>query len=330
MVMREGRVVQSGKYDELLKAGIDFGALVAAHESSMEILETSDNSNDDSSQSPKLACIVSKEKEREVEKQSSQDQSKFDDKTAAKLIEDEGRETGHVSLKVYKQYFTEAFGWWGIALVVAMSAGWVLSFLAGDYWLAIATSDGSGIPSFTFIFVYAAIVVVACIVLIGRAFMYTYLGLKTSQRFFVGMLQSILRAPMSFFDTTPSGRILSRVSTDIIWVDITIPMFTNFVMITYLSLFSILIVTCQNSWETVFLVIPLVWLYNWHRKYYLATSRELTRLNSITKAPVIHHFLETLSGVMTIRSLRKQNEFCDEYIDRVNASLRMDFPFQTC
>ncbi|CAK8531140.1 unnamed protein product [Lathyrus sativus] len=142
MMMREGRVVQSGKYDELLKAGLDFGALVAAHESSMEILETSDNSNDDSSQSLKLACIVSKEKKSGVEKQSSQDQSKFDDKTAAKLIEDEGRETGHVSLKVYKQYFTEAFRWWGIALVVVMSAGWVLSFLAGDYWLAIATSDG--------------------------------------------------------------------------------------------------------------------------------------------------------------------------------------------
>ncbi|CAK8533541.1 unnamed protein product [Lathyrus sativus] len=101
-------------------------------------------------------------------------------------------------------------------------------------------------------------------------------------------------------------------------------------MIAYLSLFSILIVACQNSWETVFLVIPLVWLYNWHRKYYLATSRELTRLDLIIKAPVIHHFSETLSGVMTIRSLRKKTEFCDENIDRVNASLRMDFPLQTC
>ncbi|KAL5097983.1 hypothetical protein RYX36_002310 [Vicia faba] len=322
MVMREGRVVQSGKYEELLKAGLDFGALVAAHESSMEIAETGDKTVDDSAQSPILARIASKEKESGVEKQSSQDQS---NKTAARLIEDEGRETGHVSIKVYKQYFTEAFGWWGIALVVAMSAGWVLSFLAGDYWLAIATSDGSGIPSFTFIAVYAAIVVVACIVVIVRAFLYTYLSVKTSQSFFIGMLQSILHAPMSFFDTTPSGRILSRVSTDILWVDMTIPIITNFVMITYLTLLSILIVTCQNSWETVFLLIPLVWLYNWYRKYYLATSRELTRLDSITKAPVIHHFSETLSGVMTIRSLRKQNEFCDENIDRVNASLRMDF-----
>ncbi|KAL5097990.1 hypothetical protein RYX36_002317 [Vicia faba] len=324
MVMREGRVVQSGKYDELLKAGLDFGALVAAHESSMEIAETSDNSNEESSQSPKLARIASKEKENAGEHQSSQDKSKSD-KTAAKLIEDEERETGRVNLKVYKHYFTEAFGWWGIALMVAMSVAWMLSFLAGDYWLAIATSEDSSIPSFTFIIVYAVIAVVACIVVMVRAFLFTYWGLKTSQSFFIGMLQSILHAPMSFFDTTPSGRILSRVSTDLLWVDISIPMLVNFVMIAYLSLFSILIVTCQNSWETVFLLIPLFWFNNWYRKYYLATSRELTRLDSITKAPVIHHFSETLSGVMTIRSLRKQNEFCDENIDRVNASLRMDF-----
>lgn len=208
--MREGRVVQSGKYDELLRAGLDFGALVAAHESSMEITETTDKAGgDDSILSPKLARIPSKEKESVGE---SQDQSKSEDKAAAKLIEDEERETGSVDLTVYKHYFTEAFGWWGIALMVAMSLAWILSFLAGDYWLAIATADDSSIPSFTFIFVYAIIAVVACIVVMVRAFLFTYWGLKTSQSFFIGLLRSILHAPMSFFDTTPSGRILSRVS----------------------------------------------------------------------------------------------------------------------
>ena len=61
------------------------------------------------------------------------------------------------------------------------------------------------------------------------------------------------------------------------------------------------------------------------QKYYLASSRELTRLDSITKAPVIHHFSETIAGVMTIRGFRKQTAFCQENIDKVNASLRMDF-----
>ncbi|XP_061370562.1 ABC transporter C family member 14-like [Gastrolobium bilobum] len=324
MVMRDGRIVQSGKYDELLNAGLDFGALVAAHESSMEIAETSDKGvGDDSGQSPKLARFPSKEKENIGEKQ-PQDQSKSD-KASSKLIEDEERETGRVNLKVYKHYFTEAFGWWGIALMLAMSLAWIISFLAGDYWLAIATSEDSAIPSFTFIIVYAIIAAIACVVVMVRAILFTYWGLKTSQSFFTGMLHSILRAPMSFFDTTPSGRILSRVSTDLLWVDISIPMLVSFVMVAYFSLASILIVTCQNAWETVFLLIPLFWLNNWYRKYYLASSRELTRLDSITKAPVIHHFSETISGVMTIRGFRKQGAFCQENIDRVNASLRMDF-----
>ncbi|KAK7303787.1 hypothetical protein RJT34_14704 [Clitoria ternatea] len=323
VVMRDGRIVQSGKYDELLKAGLDFGALVAAHESSMEIVENSDKGGDESATSPKLARIPSKEKESTSQMQ-PQDQSNSD-KAKAKLIEDEERETGRVDLRVYKHYFTEAFGWWGVVLMLAMSLGWILSFLAGDYWLAIGTSEDSTIASATFIIVYASIAVIVCLVVMTRSFLFTYWGLKTSQSFFIGMLQSVLHAPMSFFDTTPSGRILSRVSTDILWVDISIPLLVNFVMVSYFSLASILIVTCQNAWETVFLLIPLFWLNNWYRKYFLASSRELTRLDSITKAPVIHHFSETIAGVMTIRGFRKQKTFSQENIDRVDASLRMDF-----
>lgn len=59
--------------------------------------------------------------------------------------------------------------------------------------------------------------------------------------------------------------------------------------------------------------------------YFIATSRELTRLDSITKAPVIHHFSESITGIMTIRSFNKQNNFTQENVNRVNGNLRMDF-----
>jgi ATP-binding cassette subfamily C (CFTR/MRP) protein 1 len=61
------------------------------------------------------------------------------------------------------------------------------------------------------------------------------------------------------------------------------------------------------------------------QSYYLSTSRELTRLESITKAPVINHFSETVQGVITIRSFRKGDSFFQENLNRLNSSLKMDF-----
>ncbi|CDP20846.1 unnamed protein product, partial [Coffea canephora] len=163
-----------------------------------------------------------------------------------------------------------------------------------------------------------------------RIFLLTFMGLKTSQIFFKGILHSILHAPMSFFDTTPSGRILSRASNDQTNIDVFVPLFTNFFISMYITLFGIIIITCQNAWPTVLLLIPLGWLNYWFRGYYLATSRELTRLDSITKAPVIHHFSESISGITTIRCFRKQERFCQENVNRVNSNLRMDFHNYGC
>lgn len=59
--------------------------------------------------------------------------------------------------------------------------------------------------------------------------------------------------------------------------------------------------------------------------YYIATSRELTRLSSITRAPVIYHFSETISGIMTIRSFRKQATFFEENVKKLDASVKTDF-----
>lgn len=40
---------------------------------------------------------------------------------------------------------------------------------------------------------------------------------------------------------------------------------------------------------------------------------------------MIHHFSESITGVMTIRCFRKQERFSQENINRVNANVRMDF-----
>ncbi|KAK9067685.1 hypothetical protein SSX86_011796 [Deinandra increscens subsp. villosa] len=323
LVMREGMIVQSGKYDELIRSGLDFKALVSAHESSMQLVQTEST---EPQTVTKSHINNSNEHNNENQKPLERSQSNSITRTS-KLIEDEERETGRVSLHVYKVYATEAFGWFGVVLVLLLSVLWQSTQMASDYWLAYETSEdrATSFDPSVFIGVYAIIAGVAFVLIFGRTVFTMFLGLETAQKFFKQILHSILHAPMSFFDTTPSGRILSRASSDQTNIDILLPFVMNLSIALYMSVISVIIITCQYAWPTVFLLVPLGWLNFWYRGYYLATSREITRLDSITKAPVIHHFSESISGVMTIRCFGKQDEFVQENVDRVDGNLRTDF-----
>ncbi|KAL0348666.1 UNVERIFIED_CONTAM: ABC transporter C family member 4 [Sesamum angustifolium] len=329
LVMRDGKIVQSGKYNELRDSDLDFSALVAAHETSMELVETNPAvSSVNVKQAPESPH---KQVPRSVENGSGESELNGEpgesksDMGSSKLIEDEERETGRVSLSVYKKYCTEVYGWWGITVVMLISVLWQLSQMSSDYWLAYQTSDERNFVASLFIGIYTAIAVVSCVFMAIRSVLVAFLGLKTAQSFFNQILNSVLHAPMSFFDTTPSGRILSRASSDQVNIDILIPLFLSITIVMYFSLFGILVITCQYAWPTVFIIVPLIWLNIWYQGYYIASARELTRLDQITKAPIIHNFSETISGVMTIRSFRKQDKFFHGNIDRVDTNLRMSF-----
>ncbi|KAM7485082.1 hypothetical protein LguiA_001091 [Lonicera macranthoides] len=211
LVMRDGKIVQSGKYEELLESGLDFGALVAAHENSMELVEmsttTADNNPQRTPKSPNADSIHG-----EPNGENGTLEPSKSEKGNLKLIEDEEREIGRVNIAVYKHYMTEAFGWWGVAAVVLVSVLWQGSLMGSDYWLAYETSSEQTFKPSLFISIYSIIAAVSCVFVVIRAFFVTFLGLRTAQRFFNQILHSILHAPMSFFDTTPSGRILTRVS----------------------------------------------------------------------------------------------------------------------
>lgn len=202
-------IVQSGKYDDLLGSGLDFQALVTAHETSMELVEqgaaTPGGNLNKPTKSPEAPSVYNSES-------NSPDQPESDEKSS-KLVKEEERETGKVSLNIYKLYLTEAFGWWGITGLVFLSLLWQATLMASDYWLAYETSEERAqmFNPFQFISVYAIITLVSVIVVVVRSYSFTFMGLKTAQLFFKQILNCILHAPMSFFDTTPSGRILSRV-----------------------------------------------------------------------------------------------------------------------
>jgi ATP-binding cassette, subfamily C (CFTR/MRP), member 1 len=74
------------------------------------------------------------------------------------------------------------------------------------------------------------------------------------------------------------------------------------------------------------LVIPLGAVYLLYQKYYLRTSRELKRLDSVSRSPIYAHFQESLGGISTIRAYRQQSRFIMENEWRMDANLRAYFP----
>ncbi|XP_057868476.1 ABC transporter C family member 14 [Cryptomeria japonica] len=332
LVMRDGMIVQSGKYNELMGLGTDFEALVAAHEDAMGSVETGNASS-----------VHANEKEPEMVPEEQVDQIKSKPDTAAqaqpyesapkaskgtsKIVEDEQRETGHVSWKVYWLYVTKVYGWSIILMLFIVQVVWQAVQVGSDYWLAFETSDtnGKGYNPKLFIEVFVILSAGAWICILLRSMLVATFGLKTSQIFYKQMLYSIFRAPMSFFDTTPSGRILSRSSTDQTSLDIFLPFFMGGCVSTYFTGIAIIAVTCQVAWPTIFVIAPLAWVNVWYQRFYITSSRELTRLDQITKAPVIHHFSESIAGVVMIRCFKKEAGFSQVNVDRVNSNLRMDF-----
>ena len=140
------------------------------------------------------------------------------------------------------------------------------------------------------------------------------------------MAYAIFRSPMSFFETTPSGRILNRFSSDIYRVDEVLARTFNMLFVNTARAFYTLVLVVASTPIFAALVFPLGALYLYIQRYYLRTSRELKRLDSISRSPIYAHFQESLSGISTIRAYRQQHRFALENEWRVDANLRAYFP----
>ncbi|NXH26520.1 MRP2 protein, partial [Myiagra hebetior] len=123
------------------------------------------------------------------------------------------------------------------------------------------------------------------------------------------LLSNILRVPMSFFDTTPTGRIVNRFAKDIFTVDETIPTSFRSWLSCFMAIIATLIMICLATPFFAVVIIPLSVFYYFVLRFYVSTSRQLRRLDSVTRSPIYSHFGETVSGLSVIRAYGHQERF---------------------
>ncbi|KAL8462296.1 hypothetical protein ACS0TY_033372 [Phlomoides rotata] len=311
LVMKDGKIKQAGKYNDILKSGSEFMELVGAHE---EALSSLDSINEEPTASGEEKSSRNAKPVLQKQHSPSDGEDKVDE-TKGQLVQEEEREKGTVGLSVYWKYIRIAYG--GLIAPIALLAQILFQILqiGSNYWMAWATPVSKDstpcVGGSTLILVYVALSVASSLCIFGRALSVAAIGYKTANILFNKMHLCIFRAPMSFFDSTPSGRILSRASTDQSTVDLSMASIIGSFAFAMIQLLGIIVVMSQVAWQVFIVFIPMISISIWLQRYYIAAARELARLCGVYKAPVIQHFSETLSGSITIRSFEQEPRFRD-------------------
>uniref|UniRef100_A0A8D3BPU4 Multidrug resistance-associated protein 4 n=1 Tax=Scophthalmus maximus TaxID=52904 RepID=A0A8D3BPU4_SCOMX len=187
---------------------------------------------------------------------------------------EETREEGDVSGSIYLQYFTGGRN--PLALLAIVVLIMIPSLLLGLTAAAV-------------VFGYARSLVI-------------FHGLvRSAQTLHDSMFSAVLRAPVAFFDVNPIGRILNRFSKDISQMDSMLPItFVDFYQF-FLLITGVVAVAAAVIPHILIPIVPLFLVFLYLRRFYLSTSRDIKRLESTTRSPVLSHLSSSLQGLWTIR-----------------------------
>ncbi|KIK09066.1 hypothetical protein K443DRAFT_672103 [Laccaria amethystina LaAM-08-1] len=225
----------------------------------------------------------------------------------------EHQERGQVKMHVYKQYILSAslagFTFFLMA-TVAQQAMSVFATLTLRYWGEHNQMNGDNSGMFKYLLAYGLFSLSSSILgAISATLLWVYCTLRSAQHLHDSMLDSLLRAPLSFFELTPTGRILNLFSRDIYVVDQILARVISGLSRTLAICLSIVVVIGSSFPLFLIAVVPLSWFYTTVMRYYLATSRELKRLDAVSRSPIFEWFSESLSGLSTIRAFNQQSIF---------------------
>jgi ATP-binding cassette, subfamily C (CFTR/MRP), member 1 len=216
----------------------------------------------------------------------------------------EERMKGSVPWKFYYRFFTGPGGFKAILMFIFIALA-QMARVFSDWWLGEWGSNSIDITSNVYIIVYASISVAVGILIYLKGYFFANFIISSSRIIQRKLIQALLHTPLSWFDVTPTGRIISRATKDQDDLDNNLSFNIQFSTQNLLALFSsILIISIATP---IYLVVAAISLFVYYKLIglYMNSSREIKRLEANTRAPLINHISETINGTYVIRAFDK-------------------------
>ncbi|KAL3847448.1 hypothetical protein ACJMK2_018354 [Sinanodonta woodiana] len=314
LILKEGKMIGKGTFDELSTSGVDFSSLLKRDKeeeekkevdlmkqhSNMNLRRRLDSTRSGREVSPhevgskmSLASIGTEFEAEEVQ-----------------LPEEEERHKGTISFGIYVEYFKAGAGILKFILLVFLCLAAQGSYIMSDWWLSRWSNQeeakhaardrdshlrqqGHNETNITIphvdthlnIGVFSGIIGSVFFFGLLRALIFFKVAVDASKTLHNQMFEKILRTQIGFFDSNPCFLLIIGI---------------------------VIVAGVINPW--VFIpTVPLSVLFLVIRRYYLHTSRHIKRLEGTTRSPVFSHLSASLQGLHTIRAFNMQDKFVEEF-----------------
>jgi ATP-binding cassette subfamily C (CFTR/MRP) protein 1 len=289
----------------------------------------------------KLMTMTSSEEKKEEGEDVNEDEIEDEKKTIKKkqkkkkpavaLMQEEDKATKAVSWDVWIAYTKAGGGMWVapfVFILLILSQG---ANIATSLWLSWWVSNKWGFSEGAYIGVYAALGASQALLMFAFSIAVSVFGTEAGKVMLHRAITRVLRAPMSFFDTTPLGRITNRFSKDIDVMDNTLTDAIRMYFLTLAMIISVFILIVSYYYYYAIALGPLFLVFMFSAAYYRSSAREVKRHESVLRSHVFARFSEAVMGTSTIRAYGLQDQFSRSVrsaLDDMNSAYYLTFANQ--
>ncbi|PNF20422.1 Multidrug resistance-associated protein 4 [Cryptotermes secundus] len=344
VIINDGAIEVQGSFQELLGSQVDFAQLLGLDESA-------DLAVEDKPESERMVGGPISNLLRQISRASIRSKSsnktvrEKDNEETEAPVNVEASTKGTLKHSVYIEYFRSGANMCVVSVIGVMFLLAQTAASAVDWWMAYwvtqeelrtlyereislvthTMGDNSTfgrehhsslqemLSTYTYLYIYTGIVTTLFIITITRSFIFYTFCMRCSSILHNSMFSSIIHTSMRFFDTNPSGRIMNRFSKDMGSVDELLPKAIMDASQIILMMAGSLVVAVSVNLFFLILIVVMGLFFWFIRKIYLKTSKNVKRLEGITKSPVFTHLNATLQGLTTIRAYGAQNILRSEF-----------------